>query len=161
MSNQQTEFLVPEGEPVIEVRRFVKAPPSVVFTAWTEPEHLRKWWGPHGFDIIECEVDLRVGGGYRMVQRAPSGDEYAFHGTYRTIEPPHLLVSTFVFEGTPDAEAVDTITLEAVDGGTAVHIHSLHDSVAARDFHVAAGMEAGMAETLERLDELVAALVGA
>lgn len=158
MTTAALEIETPADQPVIHSRRFVKAPPALVFDAWTTAEHLRNWWGPRRLEIVLCEVDLRVGGGYRIVHRAPDGQEFAFHGEYREIDPPKRLVSTFVFEGMPDDEAVETLTLEEVEGGTMVHGLTVHTSLAARDGHMASGMEAGMRETFERLDELVARL---
>lgn len=160
MTTTQLEIRTPADEPVIHTKRFVAAPPALVFDAWTKAEHLRNWWGPRRLEIVECDVDLRVGGGYRIVHRAPDGQEFGFHGEYREIDPPKRLVSTFVFEGMPDHEAVETLTLEEVEGGTMVHGLTVHASLEARDGHVASGMESGMRETFERLDELVARLQG-
>jgi uncharacterized protein YndB with AHSA1/START domain len=151
------EIETPADEPVIVFRRFVKAPPELVFRAYTEPEFLKHWWGPRFLEMTVCEVDLRVGGTYRFVHRAPDGQEFGFHGEYREIEAPHRLVNTFVFDGAPDHEALDSAVFEAVGGGTMVSGRSVHDSVEARDMHVASGMEQGMNETYERLDEWVAA----
>jgi uncharacterized protein YndB with AHSA1/START domain len=161
MTTTTLEITIPADEPVIAVRRFVKAPPDLVFDAWTKPEHLSRWWGPRRLELVVCEVDLRVGGGYRMVHRAPDGQEFGFHGEYREIDPPHRLVSTFVYEGAPDHMAVETLTLEAMDGGTLLHTSTVHDSTEARDMHVASGMEEGMTESHERLDELLASLQSA
>ncbi len=151
------ELEIPPDEPVISYRRFVKAPPQLVFQAFTDPEHLRNWWGPRRLELVVCEVDLRVGGGYRFVSRAPDGQEFGFHGEYRVIEPPHKLEQTFVFEGAPDHYAVETAVFEAVEGGTMVHGRAVHDTLMARDMHVASGMEGGMTESMQRLDEVVAA----
>jgi len=103
-----------------------------------------------------CEVDLRVGGTYRFVHRAPDGQEFGFHGSYREVEAPHRLVNTFVFDGAPEHEALDSAVFEEVDGGTMVIGRSVHESIEARDLHVASGMEQGMTETYERLDEWAA-----
>jgi uncharacterized protein YndB with AHSA1/START domain len=144
MSTPKLEIETPADEPVIVFRRFVKAPPELVFRAYTDPELLKHWWGPRYLEMTVCEVDLRVGGNYRFVHRAPDGQEFGFHGEYREIEAPHR-------------EALDSAVFEAFDGGTMVSGRSMHDSVEARDLHVASGMEQGMNETYERLDEWVAA----
>ena len=68
---------------------------------WTEPEHLRHWWGPRQFELVVCESDPRAGGRYRFVQRAPDGQEHTFHGTYREVDRPRRLVRTFVYAGAP------------------------------------------------------------
>ena len=103
--------------------------------------------GPRRLEIVECESDLRVGGAWRIVQRAPDGMEFAFHGEFRELEPPHRRVATFVFEGAPEHEAVETLVLGAVEGGTMLTQSTRHDSVEARDMHVAAGMEGGILES--------------
>ena len=159
MSTTKTlDITAPPGSPVIEFRRFVRATPELLFRVHTEPEHVRHWWGPRNLELVVCEIDLRVGGAYRFVHRAPDGSEYGFHGVYREIERPHRLSHTFVYEGAPEHEAVDTSVFEAVEGGTMIHGTSVFVSVEARDFHLESGMEGGIRETYERLDELVATL---
>lgn len=151
------ELEIPPGERWMTYRRFVKAPPRLVFEAFTDPRHLRNWWGPRRLELVVCEVDLRVGGGWRFVSRTPDGQEFAFHGEFRVIDPPHKLEQTFVYEPVPDHHSVDTATFEEVEGGTIVHGRSVHDTVMARDMHIASGMQGGMTESMERLDEVVAA----
>ena len=148
---------IPTDEPVIRFERVVGAPPELVFRAMTEAEHLPHWWGPRGSTMTACEVDLRVGGGYRFVLGSGQ-DQAAFHGEYREIDPPRRVVQTSVYEGAPDHEAVETMTLEPVEGGTLLRGETRHASIAARDAHVASGMEGGMRETYERLDELLETL---
>jgi uncharacterized protein YndB with AHSA1/START domain len=154
----ELEIEIPRDEPVVIFRRVVKAPPELVFRVYTEPEHLRRWWGPRHLVLVVCEIDLRVGGRYRLVHRAPDGQEFGFHGEYRLIERPHRLVKSFVYEGTPDNEAVDTFTFEPVDEGTLVGCRTVHSSIAARDAHVASGMEDGLTAGYQRLDQLTASL---
>jgi uncharacterized protein YndB with AHSA1/START domain len=156
MTTTALDITTPTDEPVIITRRFVKASPELVFDAWTKPEHLRNWWGPRGLDMTTCEVDLRVGGGWRFVHRAPDGQEFAFYGEYLEIERPNRLVATWTWEGMPDDQAIETLTLVAVDGGTMVIAEARHTTLAARDQHIENGMEGGMIETYERLDEWVA-----
>jgi uncharacterized protein YndB with AHSA1/START domain len=153
------ELDIPPGEPVIAMRRFVQAPPELVFAAYTDPEHLKNWWGPRYLTLTVDEIDVRPGGRYRFVHTAPDGGEHAFHGEYREVDPPRRLVTTFVYEGMPDDEAVETMEFQAVDGGTLIVGHSLHGSVEARDEHIANGMEQGMRESYDRLDDLLATLV--
>ncbi len=155
MTTPETEITTPAGEPVIEVRRFLQAPPELVYRALTECEFLSRWWGPRRLEIVACDSDPRVGGTWRIVQRAPDGMEFAFHGEFRELEPPHRRVATFVFEGAPEHEAVETLVLEAFEGGTMLTQSTRHDSVEARDMHVAAGMEGGIIESFERLDEVL------
>src|ERR1700761_8700064 len=128
MTSSQLAIPVPVDEPVIVFERILAAPPELVFDLWTNPDHLRNWWGPREFEMIAMDIDLRVGGGYRFVQRAPDGTEYAFHGRYRELDPPGRLVYTTVYEGAPDSEAVERFTFEAVEGGTLIRCRSEHSS---------------------------------
>jgi uncharacterized protein YndB with AHSA1/START domain len=149
------DLQIPPEEPVIRYSRLLRAPRDLVFRVFTEPEHLRRWWGPSILENVVCEIDLRVGGGYRIVQRAPDGQEFAFRGEYLELDPPRRVVSTFVFEGAPDHEAVETLVLEEIDGGTMVYAETRHDSLTSRDAHVASGMEVGLRESHDRLDQLL------
>ena len=159
LASKKLEVIAEPDKPTIVTRRVLDAPRALVFDAWTKPEHLRRWLGPRALSWVVCEIDLRVGGGYRWVQPAPDGREYAFHGAYREIVRPEKIVSTFVFEAMPDDEALETLTLEERDGKTAVTTLTVHKTIKARDGHLASGrMEAGMTEGYERLDELLAAL---
>jgi uncharacterized protein YndB with AHSA1/START domain len=157
-STSTLDLTTPADAPVIELRRFVKATPELLFRVHTEPEHIRNWWGPRNLELVVCEVDLRVGGTYRFVHRAPDGGEHAFHGTYREIDRPTRLSNTFVYEGAPEHEAVDTVVFEETEGGTILVGRTEFASMEARDYHLKSGMEGGMRETYERLDELVAKL---
>jgi len=156
MTDRHTEIEIPAGEPVIHIRRFFKATRALVYKACTDPEYLRRWMGPRRLEITECEADLRVGGAWRMVHRAPDGAEFAFHGRLLELDPPRRRVGTFVWEGAPEDESVETIEFTEVDGGTLMTSTARHSSVEARDMHVANGMETGIIESYERLDELVA-----
>jgi len=100
---------------------------------------------------------VRVGGTWRLVHRAPDGAEFVFYGELLELDPPRRRVGTFVWEGAPEDKAVETMELESVEGGTLLKTTTVHTSVAARDMHVANGMEGGVVESYERLDELVAA----
>jgi uncharacterized protein YndB with AHSA1/START domain len=151
----KTTVVVEPGALTIVITREFHAPRRLVFEAYTRPEHLMRWWGPRALTMITCEVDLRVGGAYRFVLRDPAGVEYDWHGVYREISPVDRLVQTEVFEGFPDAEAIDTVVFTERDGRTLVTTTVLHATVEARDGHVAAGMETGVVETYERLDELL------
>jgi uncharacterized protein YndB with AHSA1/START domain len=155
MTNAETEIIAPMGEPLIEVRRFLNAPPELVYRVLTEGEFLRRWWGPRRLENTECRVDLRIGGTWRIVQRAPDGTEFAFHGEFLELDPPHRRVSTWIYEGALDATATETFDLEAVEGGTLLRTRTVHNSVANRDMHLASGMEEGLRESYGRMDELL------
>jgi uncharacterized protein YndB with AHSA1/START domain len=155
MTTSKLEVIAPANEPVIITHRFIKAPAALIFKAWTTPEHMKQWLGPRELEMVSCEVDLRVGGRYRYVHRAPDGTEYGFNGKYLEIDRPRRMVCTFVFEAMPDFEAVDTLTLEEKDGGTMITTHTRHASIQARDGHLSGGMESGMSVGYERLEELL------
>jgi uncharacterized protein YndB with AHSA1/START domain len=153
------EFLAPHDEPVIVFRRAFNAPARLVFATWTEPEHLRRWRGPRGFELVACEVDLRVGGSYRFVHRAPDGSRHVFYGQYLEIERPTRLVSTFAYEAAPETKALEEITFEEDGGPTVVTGRSAFPTFQARDLYLAGGAERGLAESHDRLDELLGVLV--
>jgi uncharacterized protein YndB with AHSA1/START domain len=157
MTKAKLEVIAPADEPVIITRRFMKAPPEKIFAAWTTPDQVKQWLGPRELEMVSCEIDLRVGGKYRYVHKGPDGQEYGFSGKYIEIDRPNRLVCTSVFEMMPQFEAVETLTLEARDGGTMITTHTRHGSIEARDGHLSGGrMEAGMTEGYERLEELLA-----
>jgi uncharacterized protein YndB with AHSA1/START domain len=106
-----------------------------------------------------CQSDLRVGGRYRWVFRAPDGSEVGFSGEFREIAAPERIVRTFVFEPIPDAEALETLELTEANGVTTIMTTTVHKSVENRDGHVNSGMEGGMTEGYARLEELLSALL--
>ena len=138
----------------IRITRTFDAPADVVFQAWTTPEYVRQWWSDDDNPVLVCDIDLRVGGGWRYVTRTGDGSELGWHGTYREIEAPGRLVATEVFEGFPDAEAANTLTLTEADGTTTLAVTVLHASKANRDGHVESGMETGMQLALDRLEDV-------
>lgn len=152
------EIIAEPTKPTIQTRRVVDAPRAVVWDAFTKPELIRRWMGPSALTLTVCEIDLRPGGKWHMVHRSPDGKTFGFHGEFREIEKPIRIVRTFVFEGWPDAEAVETLTLEEHGGKTTVLSHGDYGTVAIRDGHLKNGMEKGMTEGYERLDTLVASL---
>jgi uncharacterized protein YndB with AHSA1/START domain len=158
VSSPRLELIAPHDEPVLVFRRAFKAPASLVFEAWTEPRHLRHWRVPYGFEFIVCEVDLRVGGGYRFVHRAPDGSVHAFCGRYRQIERPGRLVSTLTYEAAPETEALDEVTFDDNGGTTLVTGRTIFPTFGARELYAAAGAERGLGQCHQRLDELLTAL---
>lgn len=140
----------------ILITRSFEAPRWLVWDAMTTPRHLLRWWGPHWSPLVSCEIDLRIGGTWRYVSRDADGAEFAWHGTYHDIVAPKRIQSTEVFEGFPDAEALNTMTLLEKDGVTTLQTLVRHSSRENRDGHVNSGMEAGMQQTFDRLDDLLA-----
>ena len=157
-ANRMTLTLVSDRE--VAVTRAFDAPRSLVFEACSDCEHMKNWWGPRGFDLIECRMDLRPGGTYRFVQRAPDGSIHGFNGVYREIAAPERIVFTQIYEPIPDQEVVVTTTLTETNGRTALSQTLLFGSREARDGMIASGMEWGQAQSFERLDELLAGLLG-
>jgi uncharacterized protein YndB with AHSA1/START domain len=109
-----------QGRLALQMRRVLRAPPSIVFRALTEPGQLAKWWGPTGFTTPSVELDLRVGGSYRIAMQPPEGKLFYLTGEFREVEPPARLVYTFRWEDpTPDdRETVVTLSLREVADGT-------------------------------------------
>jgi uncharacterized protein YndB with AHSA1/START domain len=139
------------------VTRTVNGPARIVFEAWTRPELLERWWAPKSFPIslVSCELDVRVGGGYRLVF-GYEGSTMEFFGRYLEVTPPSRLVWTND-EGN-DGETVTTVTFEEQGGTTLVVVHDLYPSKAALDGAIASGSTSGMPESLEQLDELLVTL---
>lgn len=161
MTTNELEIIAAPDQPTIVTRRVVNAPRSLVFEAFTKPEHLKRWLGPRALTMVLCESDLRVGGSYRFVHRTPDGQEFGFHGTYREIVVPERVVRTFVFEPMPDHESVETLTLDEHQGKTTITTLTVHKTMEARDGHLSGGrMAEGMTEGYARLDELLATLGG-
>jgi uncharacterized protein YndB with AHSA1/START domain len=137
----------------IVLTRVFDAPRRLVFEASTKPEHVARWWGPKGSTLPVCEMDFRLGGAWRFVQRDPNGQEFGFRGVYREIVPPERVVQTFEFEGMPGHVALETVTFEEQGGKTKLTSRLLFDSVEDRDGMLQSGMEKGAAETYDRLAE--------
>jgi len=159
LGNPMTLTLTSDRE--ITISRAFDAPRALVWAACHQCEHLTNWWGPRGFELIECSIDLRPGGGYRFVQKAPDGSIHPFHGTYREIREPERVVFTQVYEPIPGAEMEVSTTLTEVDGKTALTQHLRFASKEARDGTIATGMEWGERQSFERLDEVLARLKAA
>lgn len=148
---------LPSDREILITRQF-DAPANLVFKAFTTPELVRRWWGFDTSEWLVCDIDLREGGSWRYVTREAGGFEVAFHGEYRTIEAPYRIVSTEVFEGVPDAAALNTSVFEEDAGVTTMTITVVHDSQEHRDGHIASGMEGGMQISMNRLEDLVVEL---
>jgi uncharacterized protein YndB with AHSA1/START domain len=114
--------------------------------------------GERGFELVVCDVDLRAGGGYRFVHRAPDGSQHAFRGRHRGIEPPSRLVSTFTCEAAPETGALGEVTFEDNGGTTLVTGRTAFPTFQARELYAAAGAGRGLAQCHGRLDELLGAL---
>jgi len=158
MTTRGTAIVTLPADDQILITREFDAPRHLVYRAWTEPELVRRWWSGRRGEVTSIEIDLRVGGGWRYVMVANGGFEVAFHGTYLEIVPDERIVSTEVYEGMPDAQAVDTLTLTEAGGRTTVTILVQHQDRAGRDAHIESGMEDGLQEALDLLEQVAIGL---
>jgi uncharacterized protein YndB with AHSA1/START domain len=156
-TSRTAKVTLPQDDQILITREF-DAPKHLVYRAWTDPELVRRWWHANRGEMTVAEIDLRVGGTWRFVMVTPDGFEVAFHGEYREIVPNERLVSTEVFEGMPDAEAVDTLTLAETDGRTTLTILVQHSSKEHRDAHIESGMEDGLQDALDLLEQAALSL---
>ena len=148
---------LPTDEQILITREF-EAPRELVYKAYTTPDLVKRWWHAKRGEVTVCEIDLRVGGQWRYVMIADGGMEVAFHGEYREIVPNERLVSTEVFEGFPDAESVNTLTLTEVAGRTRLEILVQHENKEHRDAHINSGMEDGLQDALDLLEQVAGSL---
>ncbi|WP_369256507.1 SRPBCC family protein [Geodermatophilus amargosae] len=155
-STRETRIEADPQVPLIRITREFDAPPSKVFRAHTDPDLVVQWLGPRGLEMRIDHYDCRPGGSYRYVHSDANG-EYAFRGCFHDVRPDELIVQTFTFEGMPDGVALEKLVLEDLgDGRTRLTTTSLCDSFADRDAMLAGGMEVGVVQGYERLDEVLA-----
>jgi uncharacterized protein YndB with AHSA1/START domain len=157
-SSERTSTGANPMERELVITRVFDAPRELVFKAWTEPERLRRWWGPHGWTNPTCEVDLRPGGAWRIVMRAPEGGEHPCGGVYREIKEPSRLVFTNIAmdgEGNPVLDGLTTVTLEEVEGKTKLTLQTRATGLVSYAAQMLAGMEMGWTQTLERLEQFI------
>jgi len=148
---------LPTDEQILITREF-DAPRHLVYKAWTTPELVKRWWsGGHG-EVTIAEIDLRVGGTWRYVMVANEGFEVGFHGEYREIVPDERIISTEVYEGMPEGEALNSLTLTEADGRTTLSILVQHSCKEHRDAHINSGMEAGMQKSMDLLEQVAVSL---
>jgi uncharacterized protein YndB with AHSA1/START domain len=155
MSN--TRIDAPAGEPFIDVSREFDAPRDLVFQAYTDPALLVQWMGPRKYEMVIDTWEPRAGGSWRFVHR-DGEHEWGFHGVFHGDQTADRMTQTFEFEGAPGHVSLESLTLEERDGRTTARTHSVFQSVAARDAMIQSGMEEGMNDGYDRLDELLARL---
>jgi uncharacterized protein YndB with AHSA1/START domain len=151
------DVTTPTDREIHVVREFV-APRGQVFAAFTDPALIPDWWGPRGTTAVVDQMDVRAGGSWRFVIRSSDGTETGFRGTYREVTPPERIVQTFEWEGMPGHVSVDTATFEDLGERTRLVATSLFHTTEERDGMLGSGMEGGMNETYQRLDEVLARL---
>jgi uncharacterized protein YndB with AHSA1/START domain len=155
-STRETQIAADPDVPLIRITREFDAPPSRVFRAHTDPDLVVQWLGPRGLEMRIDSYDCRTGGAYRYVHSDANG-EYAFHGSFHEVRPDERIVQTFTFEGEPDGVALEKLVFTDLgDGRTRLTGTSLCDSFADRDAMLASGMETGVVQGYERLDEVLA-----
>src|SRR5688500_12158825 len=156
---------LPTDTQILIVREF-DVPKHLVYRAYTEPDLIKQWWSGQRGSVMSAEIDLRVGGTWRYVMTANEGFEVAFHGTFREIVPNERVVSTEVFEGAPgageypsdDGGVLTTTTFTEVDGRTAMTQVVECGSTEVRDAIIESGMESGMQEAMDALEEVAVSL---
>ena len=156
-SSGKATVTLPADDQILITREF-DAPKHLVFKAFTTPDLVKRWWHAKRGEMTLCEIDLRVGGTWRYVMVASSGPEVGFHGEYRELVPNERIVSTEVYEGMPEGEAVDTVTFTEVDGRTIVTVLVQHTSEEHRDAHINSGMEAGLQDAMDLLEQVAVSL---
>ena len=156
-SSGSARVTLPADDQILITREF-DAPRRHVYRAWTTPELVKQWWHANRGEMTVCEIDLRVGGTWRYAMVADGGFEVGFHGEYLELVPDQRIVSTEVYEGMPDASATNTLTLAEQDGRTRLEILVQHQSKEHRDAHVASGMEDGLQDALDLLEQVARSL---
>jgi uncharacterized protein YndB with AHSA1/START domain len=161
-SSGSAQLTFPSETQILITRDFA-APKHLVYRAITEPEFVTRWWNAKRGEVTVCEIDLREGGKWRSVMVTPDGFEVAFHGEYREIVPNERIVSTEVYEGVPDPDpdanaTVNTVTLTEQDGRTTMKVLVDCPSAEVRDAIIESGMEAGMQDAYDLLEEVAISL---
>jgi uncharacterized protein YndB with AHSA1/START domain len=156
-TRHETTINVPDGLPLVEIVREFDAPPDAVYRAHVDPEMAMRWMGPRDITSKVDHWDARTGGSWRYV--SSRGEEtFAFFGSFHELRPGERIVQTFTYEGFRDGVSLEIVTFEPLDGGrTRLRAVSVVESVEGRDAFVATGMETGVVQGYEQLDELLAA----
>ena len=162
VANSESFTVATPSDCEIRLTRLFDAPRHLVFDAMTRPQHITRWWGclGEGYSVPVCEVDLRVGGAWRFVNRHPKG-EAVFYGEYREITPPSRLVFTEIFEPFPDSVSVVTTEFTEEGGKTRMTATVRYPSQEVRDMVLGTGMARGAGISYDRLEDLVAELQAA
>ena len=159
MAINKTTITAEPGKQEIIIERILNAPRNIVFKAFTDPELYVQWLGPRRLTMRLKTFEPRDGGSWRYIQAEQNGQEYAFHGIFHEVLAPERIIGTFEFEGLPEKGHVtlDTAWFEELpDGKTRLRMQSVFQSVADRDGMLQSGMEEGVEDSYQRLDELLA-----
>lgn len=145
----------PSALEIVTTRDF-DAPLQLVFDVLTKPEHVRNWFAPFTDVVTECSIDLRVGGDYHIVFTTEDGAECSFRGTYLEVEPPTRTVATWLFEGWPDADAVETVVLHETDGVTTLTMNLVFRDQVGRDHMTTSD---GQEDSFNKLEDYLRSLL--
>jgi uncharacterized protein YndB with AHSA1/START domain len=156
-TTNSAKVTLPADTQILITREF-DAPRHLVWKAYTTPDLIARWWGGSHGKVTSAEVDLRVGGSWRYVLAANEGFEVAFHGEYREISEPERLVNTEIYEGAPEGVGVVTTTLTESDGRTTLTQLCEYGSREVRDAVIDSGMESGMQESMDALEQVAVSL---
>ncbi|WP_037359634.1 SRPBCC domain-containing protein [Amycolatopsis orientalis] len=149
-----TTITAQPGSPFIEVVREFDATPARLFRAYTDPDLVTRWLGPRDIEMRILEFAAHSGGAYRYVHVDPDGGEHVFRGVFHAVDTAERIVQTFEYEGAPGQVSLETLVFEDLGGRTRLRTRSVFPSVEARDAMVASGMERGIRDSMDRLDEL-------
>lgn len=155
-ASSKLELSFPSDREVTMTRHF-NAPRQLVFEACSKPEHMKQWFGPRGWTLVVCEMDMRPGGKYRWVLRGPDGTEMGMGGVCHSVTPPETWTVTEVFDDWPDHESIVTGVLEEHDGVTTLRTTVRYPSADVRDAVIASGMADGAGSSYDRLEEYLQA----
>jgi len=153
-----TRIDAPAGAPFIDITREFDAPRDLVFRAYTDPDLLKQWLGPRAYTMTIDTYEPRDGGKWRYIHSDADGNAWAFHGVFHGEQSPDGMLQTFEVEGAPGHVSLEKLTLEERGGKTIARTHSVYQTIEARDAMVESGMESGVTDGYERLDDLLAKL---
>jgi uncharacterized protein YndB with AHSA1/START domain len=140
------------AKPGLTISRRLAAPPEKVFSAWTDPQKLKRWFGPPGVEVLRAEADARVGGRYRVTARSPDGEEHEVSGAYREVVPNQRLVFTWAWRSTPERESLVTVQIRPDgDGSLLTLTHEQFFDEPARDRH-----QHGWTGSMDKLEQMIA-----
>lgn len=157
ITSKSAKVTLPSDTEILITREF-DAPRHLVYRAYTEPELVKRWWAGDRGTVDSVEMDVRVGGAWRYVMTANGGFEVAFHGEYTEIVPNERISHTEIYEGEPDASAQTTMTLTEQDGRTRMELLLRHQNQHNRDMQLNSGMEDGLQESLDHLEQVAVGL---
>lgn len=155
MKNTGTLHVTMPSDNEIVLTREFDAPRRLVYDAFSRPELLKRWFGPHGWSLVTCEVDHRVGGGFRFVLAGPKGQRMGMRGVYRELEPPNRSVHVESYDEYPGESVVTSVLTEEMDR-TTLTVTITYPSREIRDIVAQSGMEHGAAESYDKLADLLA-----